>query len=109
MAKLRRMVYAVKDYTVDPKDYDYAPDEEIRAAEAEHIDLPRAEIIVKVDLCTKEPKQFTQEHLKQLIATRGFLNVMCQWLEPDQIQDEEIRGHVALIQHLLNRVWGKLE
>ncbi len=109
MARLRRLVYAFKDYTVDPVDYQYAPDEEIRAAEEQHINLPREEIVVKVDLRTKAPKQFTREHLKQLIATRGFLNVICQWLEPDQIQDEELRGYVALTQHLLNKVWGKLE
>lgn len=109
MAKLRKLVYAYEDYDVNPKDYDNLPDERIRQIEEEHISLKRKDVHVKVDLREKEPKQFTLDQLKQLVATRGFLNVICQWLEPDQVQDEELRGYVALTQHLLTKAWNKLE
>ena len=54
-------------------------------------------------------KPFTLKQLKDLVAARGFLQVMCNWIEPDQVEDDGIRGRVALIQQLLSEIWERLE
>lgn len=115
MPKIRHFAWACEELDCDPRDYNYISDNEIVEKYRKHTEYgPAAGFISKdlnsiLSLMPKSNKQFTIEHLRQLIAARGFTGIMCNHLEPDQIQDKEIRSRVAIIQHLLNEIWEKID
>jgi hypothetical protein len=107
MPKLRKLNWNVIEWPVEPSDYGFESDTEILAMVRKK-PCP-TDLNAHIDLCQCKAKQFTRLHLQQLVAARGFLNVVCNWVEPDQIADAEVRTRVALIQHLLSEVWERLE
>jgi len=106
MINLRQITYACRDYSVDPADYGFASHEEILALVRENPkEIPYTNVI---EFQEKEDKKFSIEHLKQLVAARGFLEVFCDWVVPNQIEDKKLRGKTAIIQLLLSEIWEKL-
>lgn len=111
MPKIRHFAWVCKESEHDPKDYSYASDQAI-------LELCQEDVLYEFDgydltnvhaLMLKPDKQYTNEHLRMLVAARGFTETMCNWLEPDRIQDEGVRSRVAIIQHLLGEVWEKID
>jgi len=115
MPKIRHFAWVCKEMEYDPSEYDYISDAEFLDMDIMLVNrdpecgFSTTDLTNVHALMPKSEKQFTIEHLRQLVAARGFTEVMCNRLEPDQIQDEGIRSRVAIIQHLLSEIWEKID
>lgn len=115
MTPIRHLAWAFSEYNANPADYEYAADAEIVNVDKAYLEkdpnngFSPSQLTNILALRPKTAKQFTLKQLKELVAARGFLQVVCNWLEPDQVEDEGIRNRVAMIQHLLSEIWEKLE
>jgi hypothetical protein len=107
---IRHITWTANETFVDPAAFNYDRDDEILGAVKAHIAASGKFSLRNnhVALVTESEKKFTKDHLKQLVVARGFLPVICEWLTPEQVEDPQLRAKVAVVQHLLNEIWGDL-
>ncbi len=114
MANIRHIAWAVQEYQANPSDYGYAADRDILAMDEVHLTqspqdgFSPSQLHNSLSLREKRTKQFSPKQIRELIAARGFLQVVCNWLDPEQVEDEAMRGRIALVQHVLSEIWGNL-
>jgi hypothetical protein len=111
MNKIRHLAWAYREYIPEPADYQYAPPQDILDLDIKHLEanpqdgFSSRELLNLLEFLPESPKQFTVDHLRQLVAARGFTEVMCNWLTPEQVADERIRARITFIQQFLSEIW----
>lgn len=110
MPQIRHITWGVRELDIDPANYDFESDKDIlhKVKETINTSPEYGQNNNHLSLIPPTDKKFTRDQLKQLLVARSFLPLICEWLEPGQIEDTRNRARVAIVQQLLTEIWEDL-